>query len=1055
MSKLCRYLIAFVAPVMAQQVSPTINNFPSREFGQPQLLTSLVTVAPNLVEGRELYSPFAVAFDTTASPPIMYVADRNNNRVLAWKNPSGLGVCGLSDPSCGFADPLVIGQRDRFSTIPGGPGRTGGISTGFSGPSAVAVDSSGNVYVVDSGNNRILRFPAPFKQTGALLQTDLVIGQKTVNSGGASNEGNQTPSASTISLSAIPSGTTAIAFDSSGALWVPDPGNNRALRFPASQLAAGTIEPVADIVLGQLDFVTGTERPAPQGQPLGSAFFKGNLRQPAGAAIAASGAIYISDGYARVLYYLPGIPSGSAGISASRILGLGINISSQLTPVNNYGLSTTVPGLMISGNNLYVADAGGNRIVKYDTPDNWPAEANIQLPNITTQFSPPMIDVIGQTSLSNGKINKGQPEPDATTLNTPLGGAFQGSDLWVADYGNNRVISFPLQGGRYSIATRLVGQLDWPYFSPNLIEGREVNFQFGNPLAGVIVDNTSVPPHLYVADTFNNRILGFKDARNIPLGSKADLVIGQRDFYRSLINGNTNDPQLPNQLGLYQPSGLAVDSKGNLYVADTGNGRVLRFPTPFTQPTTTQQTPNLVLGQSNFNSLFTDPSISSMRGPVGLTLFSDGSLAVSDFVHSRVLIFKKQGGDFQNGQSASAVLGQPDPNSSGASTSTAGMNSPRQIAVDSSDRLYIADFGNSRLLVWPDGKNQSTGAGSAAQFNGIAAAQGIAVSPTTGEIWISNSSNNQVLELPEFNKLILGSTPTSYPVNNGVQAQTAAAAVALDASGNLIVAESANRIAFFFAAAAYQNAASYNSKPMAPGMLALVYRQGKPFSFTDFLVSQFPWPPMANDVQVTVNGTPGPIYSISNAAGFIAFQIPSNAPTSGNAEFLVTHPSTGEIIASGEFPMAISSPAFFTAGAAGLGQAAALNFKLDGTFLGVNSPSNPVPRDGSSFIAFCLTGAGVFSGGPDAPPVDGFPPTGNSGTRVRPSLIAGPFGGVAPDADILGSTAGCGFPGGWQINFKVENVFPVSSNNVIVVQLDGNPSNVGPNSNIQITFATK
>ena len=1054
MSKLCRYLLAFVAPMLAQQVSPTINNFPSREFGQPQLLSSLVSVSPNLVEGRELSGPFSIAFDTSSSPPILYVADTGNNRVLAWKNPSGLGVCGITNPSCGFADPLVIGQRDLFSTLSGGPGRIG-LNTGFLNPTAILVDGSGNLYVADTGNNRILRFPAPFKQTGSLLQPDLVIGQKTANFGVSPNEGNQFPSAKTLYLNVGP-GATAIAFDSTGGLWIPDPGNNRALRFPASQLAAGTIEPAADIVMGQLDFQTGVERQAPQGQPGGAPFFKGSLRAPAAVAIAANGGMYISDGFGRVLYYLPGIASGSVGISAFRILGIGYNIQGQtpLTTINNYSLNTSAPGLIISGNNLFVGDIGASRVVKYDTPDTWPAESSLQNP-ITTQFSPPMIDVVGQVNLSNGKSNKGQPEPDASTLRGPVGGAFLGTDLWIADTGNNRVVSFPQQGAKYVTATRLVGQLDWPYNSPNLIEGREVNFNFTGPFAGVVIDTTSTPPHLYVADFLNNRVLGFKDARNIPLGSKADLVIGQKDFYRSLINGATNDPQLPNQVGLYTPTGLVVDPNGNLFVADTGNGRVLRFPSPFTQPSGSQQLPNLVLGQSGFTSQFFDASISSMAGPVGLALFSDGSLAVSDVVLNRVMIFKKQGTDFQNGQTATAVLGQPDPNSSNKSNSAAGMNGPRQIGVDTSDRLYVADFGNSRLLVWTNARTQTTGASSSAQFNNIGAPQGLVVSPATGEIWISNSSNSQILRLPEFDKLILGSTPTQYPVNQTVQAQTAAAAITLDGTGNLVVAESANRVAFYFGAATFGHAASFNQKPMAPGMLALIYRFGLPLSFDDYAVSAFPWATVANDVQVTVNGTPAPIYSISKAAGFIAFQIPSNAPTSGNAEFLVTHPSTGEIVAAGQFPMAISSPGFFTSGAGGAGQAAALNFKLDGTYLGINSPSNPVPRDGSAFIAFCLTGAGVFSGGPDAPPTDGFAPTGNSGTRVRPAMIAGPFGGAAPDADILGSTAGCGFPGGWQINFLVENKFTPNANNVIVVQLDGNPSNVGFNSNIQVTFATK
>src|SRR5258708_6408939 len=126
-------------------------------------------------------------------------------------------------------------------------------------PGAIAVDKQGNLYVCDTGNNRILRYPAPFNQNGDLLQVDLVIGQKNVSTGSSPNEGNTAPSAKTIAFSSGNSVfQTGLAFDPQGNLWVSDPVNNRVLRFPAASLAPNTPEPAADIVLGQVDFVTGT-----------------------------------------------------------------------------------------------------------------------------------------------------------------------------------------------------------------------------------------------------------------------------------------------------------------------------------------------------------------------------------------------------------------------------------------------------------------------------------------------------------------------------------------------------------------------------------------------------------------------------------------------------------------------------------------------------------------------------------------------------------------------------------------------------------------------------
>src|SRR5881628_3185669 len=124
-----------------------LNRIPSRAVGQPQLTVN--TRNPNLVEGREFYAPQAVAIDNSVSPPILYVSDFFNHRVLAWKNALAFANGAKAD--------FVIGQRDLFSTLQGGPGTS--LTTGLNFPTGLAVDRSGNLFVIDAGNNRILRFP--------------------------------------------------------------------------------------------------------------------------------------------------------------------------------------------------------------------------------------------------------------------------------------------------------------------------------------------------------------------------------------------------------------------------------------------------------------------------------------------------------------------------------------------------------------------------------------------------------------------------------------------------------------------------------------------------------------------------------------------------------------------------------------------------------------------------------------------------------------------------------------------------------------------------------
>ena len=119
------------------------------------------------------------------------------------------------------------------------------------------------------------------------------------------------------------------------------------------------------------------------------------------------------------------------------------------------------------------------------------------------------------------------------------------NELFVADTANHRVLVLPQPTTTFSPATRVLGQDQFSYMSPNLIEGREFQFTSADQNGlhvdgGLVIDQNANPPHLYVADTYNNRILGFNDVRTIRPGARADLVIGQPDMFRSVCNYNPN-----------------------------------------------------------------------------------------------------------------------------------------------------------------------------------------------------------------------------------------------------------------------------------------------------------------------------------------------------------------------------------------------------------------------------------------------------------------------------------------------------------------------------------
>ena len=144
-------LLLIFLPDAAAQI--TLNPAPTRVIGQ--LSTKIDSISPNLVEGREFQSPEAVVVDGSTNPAPLYVADTGNNRILGFRNAIGF-------TNGQFAD-IVIGQPDFVTTLPQGPANTT-RTTGLASPAGMAVDASGNLYVMDAGNNRILRFPKPFSQ---------------------------------------------------------------------------------------------------------------------------------------------------------------------------------------------------------------------------------------------------------------------------------------------------------------------------------------------------------------------------------------------------------------------------------------------------------------------------------------------------------------------------------------------------------------------------------------------------------------------------------------------------------------------------------------------------------------------------------------------------------------------------------------------------------------------------------------------------------------------------------------------------------------------------
>jgi uncharacterized protein (TIGR03437 family) len=1011
MRKSLFYLLFSISIIFPEAASGqvSLSATPTLAIGQDTLTHGAV----NLVEGREFDGPVAIALDTSTSPPGLYVSDFYNNRVLGFKNASSFANGQKAD--------IVIGQLDFLSTTPQGPGvstASGGRTTGLSYPTGIAVDSKGNLYIVDTGNNRVLRFPTPFTQS--IQFPNLVIGQTSFstnapNPGGASAKTFQFNSGSGIFVSYL-------TFDAQGNLWVADAGNNRVLRFNASTIGPTAANaPAADIVLGQTDFVT-TSYNNPNSDPT----ILTALNEPTGIVFDNEGRLYVSESVTgvrgRILIYNGPLTIGSP---ANRIIGVvPSTVSPQPPAISEQQLGSAPGNLFTINDGVAICDPANNRILIY------PPAAQFTSNTLTQQA----VAVVGQANFSVGSANQSLPQPTASTLAGPQAAYATATQLYIADSGNSRVIVMPYTGTGantvFSPATLLLGQDQFYLNSPNLVEGREFDFQGSSYTAGIAIDTSSTPQHLYVADTYNNRVLGFNDIRKVTFGTKADIVIGQPDLQRTLINYPSNNPNQPNANGLYFPIGLAVDTSGNLYVADRGNSRVVRFAAPFANPTALPAA-NLVLGQFSLTGpTITDASANTMSAPTGLAFAHQNGLLVSDQVHNRVLYFPGTSATFTNGMAATNVFGQSNFTSTAASTNTTNpsntFNSPHGIATDADDQLYVADTGNNRVAifgrVYADGIDPvpvnslvTTTVGTTSVA--ITTPLGVYVNPTTGEIWVADTGAGTLVRFPQFNNLAVNFFEPNYIISTGA----APLATVQDSYGDLFTADTGNRVTVNYPTFSLLNGASfYPGLALAPGAIGSIFGFVNQFGTTATSASSVPLPTQLQNVEVLVGGpggTPAPLFYVGNNQ--INFQVPAKTATGGNVEVTIERTDTGQILGDSYLTMNTVSPALFTINGSGQGQVVALN--QDNT---VNSSTNAAAN--GTVIQFFGTGQGVV---PNMP-ADGAVATGLTPTPYTPQVIIGTAAdnNPLPTSDVQYSGLAPGLVGVWQINALIPStVAPTSA----------------------------
>ena len=1008
-NRLGTFLLALACTAAGHaQISPSAY----RVLGQ----TDLHHDGANMVQGVELNSPTSMAVDDRQGLLHLYIADTGNSRILAWADARSYQI---GDPPT-----LVLAQPTPQDSNPLGIG-----PNGLYLPLGLAVNpATGDLYVADSGDHRILRFPAPFSNPGR-VDPDAVIGQPGFT--------NHTPNTGGISNASL-KGPQAVAFDSAGNLWVADSGNHRVLRFSATVLD-GRPSPAADLVVGQKDFSSGGANHS------GAGISASGFDSPYGLAFDSHNNLYVSDfNNARVLKFAPPAASDPAAIA---VLGQASLTARVISAQPGAATMNGPAGLTVdSSGSVYVAVPAENRVL-------------IFLPGGTSARA-----VLGQSDFtSEGPNASSFPNASVNSLFTPTDVRVDASGaIYVADSSNNRVLGFA--AGSQS-ASRVWGQQNFSANGANQVKASSIDAPYK-----MLVDYSRTPFPLYVSDTNNNRVLVWKDAVHFRSGDPADLVIGQPNLQSAAPNVDTRGSQTQTAAtSLWGPGGMALDASGNLYVADSMNNRVLRYPRPVDQVGAI--TPDLVIGQPSFTAASGGlASRSSLRQPAAVALGPDGDVFVSDTGNNRVLEFPSGGG---LGAAAIRVYGQPNFVSAvlPAQISSQTLAGPTGLLVDGGFNLYVADTGANRVVVFPStqtapvsganaayifGQNQpNTGAPSGGN-SGLRAPRDVALD-SHGSLYISDSGNNRVLVFPSLLfAAAAGATATGVVGQNTFYGTApnwnttdgratpeglyGPLGIYVDRRDTLYVGDAGNnRMVHFLKAAPVVNAANFQvGVPVAPGSLASLFST----SLADRAdaASSMPWPASLVNRELIVNDTvTAPLYYFG--ASQVNFQVPGSL-SAGSARIAVRAADTGELIAGGSILISATSPGLFTLSRDGKGQAAVLN--QNGS---LNGSTNAAAR--GSIITLFGTGQGQVS-----PPVaDGTPAPVSplSNTVAVPASDANTCLNSQPSMCVLiGTGVGAvqysglapGNIGLWQINVQIPPDAPTGASVPIRVVIDGTPSNI-------------
>ncbi len=637
----------------------------------------------------------------------LYVADGNNDRVRRISAATGLIT-------------TIAGTGERGYSGDNGPGTTAKLSS----PTGTVVDSAGNVFIAEAGNQRIRKISV---QTGIITTF--------AGTGGYGYSGDNGPA-----TSATFRNPRSVALDSNGNLFISDTNNNVVRKVSAG---TGIITTVAG---------TGTKGYSGDNGPATSAM----LSVPDGIAVDAAENLYIADNRnsrIRKVSAATGIITTVAGISDLGYSGDGgIATSAMLCWPEGVAID--------SAGNIFIADSSNYRVRKISAATGL----------ITTVAGTGVRGYSGDYSIATAALLD---HPESVLLDSA-------GNLFIGDMSNDRI-------RKVDAATGII----------TTVAGKGVNAGIGDdgPATAAMLRG---PTGLFI-DAARNII--FADSSD----NRVRKISAQSKFISSVagigVDGDSGDDGAATQAALHYPLGVAADSSGNIYVADTYNNRVRKVFAG--TGVITAFAGNGDLGSYGDGGIAT---AASLDAPSSLAMDSAGNIYVSEYDGQRIrkvsmpsLIITTMAG---NGSSGYAGDGGP--------ATAAKLYNPFGIAVDSQRNIFVADCFNHRIrrIAAKTGiitTVAGTGTPGLSGDNGLATAAslsypaGVAVD-SAGNLFVADSGNNRIRKISAGSGVIstvAGTTRGSGFSGDGGIASAAhlynPIGIAVDEQGNVYFSDNCNR----------------------------------------------------------------------------------------------------------------------------------------------------------------------------------------------------------------------------------------------------------------------